>query len=210
MPAPAFDRDFWEALWTRTLRDHAEKVAQRPPNRHVIDQAGGLSAGHALDAGCGHGAESLWLASRGWKVTAVDVSEAALAHGRRQATAACPGLASRIAWHQRDLAEWSPEPRAYDLVVMAYVHIPGDVSAAVQRLAAGVAPGGTLLLIGHQALDPETGEPTIAAAQVQVSLADVAALNAHDWTPVVAEHRPRAAGGGVDAVICLRRACAAS
>jgi hypothetical protein len=76
----------------------------------------------------------------------------------------------------------------------------------VQRMAAGVAPGGTLVLVGHRPIDPATGAPTPAAGQVQVSVEDaVAALDPDRWEFVVAEDRPRkAAGTGVDAVIRAR------
>lgn len=72
----------------------------------------------------------------------------------------------------------------------------------VTRLAAGVAPGGTLFLVGHLPVDPATGEPSPAAGQVQVTVeAAVEALDANEWSIVVAEDRTRAAGGGADAVI---------
>jgi 2-polyprenyl-3-methyl-5-hydroxy-6-metoxy-1,4-benzoquinol methylase len=64
----AHDRSHWEQLWVRTLREHADKVAGRPPNAYLLAEAAGLTAGRALDAGCGHGAETLWLAARGWQV----------------------------------------------------------------------------------------------------------------------------------------------
>jgi hypothetical protein len=73
----------------------------------------------------------------------------------------------------------------------------------VRRLAAGVAPGGTLFLVGHRPVDPTTGAPTPAAGQVQVSVdTAVTALDPSRWEIVVAEDRPReAAGTGVDAVV---------
>ena len=77
----------------------------------------------------------------------------------------------------------------------------------VRRMAAGVAPGGTLLLVGHRPIDPMTGAATAAANQVQVSVeAAVAALEPAVWAVVVAEERLRlAAGTGVDAVVRARR-----
>ncbi len=54
-----YDRAYWEELWEKTLREHPDKVAQRSPNAHVIAVASSLSPGRALDAGCGHGAETL-------------------------------------------------------------------------------------------------------------------------------------------------------
>ena len=77
----------------------------------------------------------------------------------------------------------------------------------VQRLAAGVAPGGTLFMVGHRPIDPMTAEDTAAAGQVQVSVdTATAALDPDGWTFVIAADRPRSvAGTGVDAVICARR-----
>jgi hypothetical protein len=80
-----YDRAHWEQLWAKTLREHPDKVAQRPPNAHFIAEVCGLRSGRALDAGCGHGAETLWLAAHGWEVTAVDCSASALAHARSTA-----------------------------------------------------------------------------------------------------------------------------
>ena len=77
----------------------------------------------------------------------------------------------------------------------------------MRRLAAAVALGGTLLLVGHRPVDPATGAPTPAAGQVQVSVdTALAALDPGRWEIVVAEDRPRAAAGtGVDAVVRARR-----
>jgi 2-polyprenyl-3-methyl-5-hydroxy-6-metoxy-1,4-benzoquinol methylase len=202
-----FDRSGWEERWSRVLREHADAVAQRPPNAHLIAEVGDLRPGLALDAGCGHGAETLWLAAGGWRVTAVDFSAAALAHGRSTADAAGADVAERIDWVEGDLTTWSPQPGRYDLVVCLYVHVAGSVEELVGRMAAGVAPGGTLFLVGHRPIDPATGAATAAADQVQVSV-DTAtgALDPGRWDLVVAEERPRAtAGTGVDAVICARR-----
>jgi 2-polyprenyl-3-methyl-5-hydroxy-6-metoxy-1,4-benzoquinol methylase len=207
MTQPKFDQDFWEQLWSKTLREHADKVASRPPNAHLIAEVAGLPAKRALDAGCGHGADTLWLAVHGWQVTAVDFSAAALAHGRSMAEAAGADVAERIHWIESDLATWSVEPGQYDLVVCLYVHVSGSVEDMVRRMASGVSPGGTLFLVGHRPIDPSTGAATAAASQVQVSVeAAVAALDAQLWEFVVAEERPRAvAGTGVDAVIRARR-----
>jgi len=85
-------------------------------------------------------------------------------------------------------------------------HVAGSVQEMVRRMAAGVAPGGTLFLVGHRPIDPATGGATAAAGQVQVSIdTAVTALDPGDWKVILAEDRPRAmAGTGVDAVICAR------
>jgi SAM-dependent methyltransferase len=206
-----YDQPFWEGLWDKTLREHADKVARRPPNAHLVGELADLPPGRALDAGCGHGAETLWLAARGWQVTAVDFSASALAHARAMAEAAGPELAQRITWAEGDLATWPVPPESFDLVVCLYVHIAGSVEDMVRTVASGVAPGGALLLVGHRPIDPATGAATHAAGQVQVSVeAAVAALDARDWEWRVAEDRPRAvAGTGVEAVLFARRRPAA-
>lgn len=207
MTEPSFDQDFWEQLWSKTLRDDADKVARRPPNAHLMVEAADLAPGRALDAGCGHGADTRWLAAHGWQVAAVDFSPAALAQGRSMAEAAGADIAARIDWIEGDIATWTVETGRYDLVVSLYVHVAGPVEDMVRRLADGVAPGGTLLLVGHRPIDPSTGAVTAAANQSQVSVeAAVAALDPGVWALVVAEERPRkVAGSGVDAVIRAHR-----
>jgi 2-polyprenyl-3-methyl-5-hydroxy-6-metoxy-1,4-benzoquinol methylase len=202
-----YDRAYWEQLWAKTLREHPDKVAQRPPNAHLIAEVASLRPGRSLDAGCGHGAETLWLAAHGWEVTAVDFSASALAHARSTAEALGPEIAERIAWVEGDLAVWTPPRSHFDLVVCLYVHIAGSVDEMVRRMASGVAPGGSLFMVGHRPIDPTTGKPTAAASQVQVSVESaVAGLDPSGWALVVAEERPRAvAGTGVDAVILARR-----
>lgn len=206
MTRPKYDQGFWEQLWSQTLRVQADKVARRLPSAYLTALAAGLPSGRALDAGCGHGAETLWLAAHGWRVTAVDFSAAALAHGRAMAEVAGGDIAGRIEWVEGDLAACTPQPGAYDLVVCLSVHAAGSVEEMVRRMADGVAPGGTLLLVGHRPIDPATGAATAAAGQVQVSVESaVAALGPAVWELVVAEERPPAAAGtGVDAVV---RAC---
>ena len=201
-----FDRSFWEERWSQVLREHADRVANRPPNAHLSAEVANLRPGFALDAGCGHGSDALWLAARGWHVTAVDFSATALAHARSTAEAVGADVAERIDWVEGDLATWTPQPGHYDLVACLYVHVAGPVEEMVRRMAAGVAPGGTLFLVGHRPIDPATGAETPAAGQVQVSVEEaVAALDPDRWELVVAEDRPRAAvGTGVDAVIRAR------
>ena len=207
VPPVSYDRAYWERLWEKTLREHADKIAQRPPNAHLVAEAARLRPARALDAGCGHGSETLWLAAHGWEVTAVDFSASALAHARSTAEALGPDIAARVAWVEGDLAVWAPPREDFDLVVCLYVHVAGSVDEMVRRLASGVAPGGTLLMVGHRPIDPATGKPTAAASQVQVSVEEaVAALDSMAWELVVAEERPRAVPGtGVDAVIVARR-----
>jgi SAM-dependent methyltransferase len=204
---PTYDQSFWEQLWSKTLRDHADRVSQRPPNSHLVGEVVNLHPGRALDAGCGHGADTLWLAAHGWQVTAVDFSASALAHGRSMAEAVGADVSERIVWVEADLATWTAQPGHFDLVACLYVHAAESVEQLVWRMANGVAVGGTLLMVGHRPIDPTTGAATAAAGQVQVSVdGAVAALDPRRWELIVAEERPRpVAGTGVDAVIRARR-----
>lgn len=205
----AYDRSFWEQRWTQALDAHGDRVAQRPPNAHLVAEIADLPPGRALDAGCGHGSDAIWLAARGWDVTAVDFAATALSHARATADATGPDVAGRIAWVEADLATWTPPRDGYDLVVCLYVHVDGSVEEMVRRMATGVARGGTLLLVGHRPIDPATGAATAAAGQRQVSVeAALAALDPGRWQPVVAAERPRpVAGTGVDALIRAVRSC---
>lgn len=202
-----YDQNFWEQRWRQALREHGDRVAQRPPNAHLTAAVGDLGPGRALDAGCGHGSDTLWLAARGWQVTAVDFAAPALTHARSTAETIGPDLADRIEWVEADLASWAPPPGEFDLVVCLYVHVAGPVEEMVRRMAAGVAPGGTLFLVGHRPIDPATGAATAAAGQVQVSVPAARAALAPDlWELIAADDRPRSMDGtGVDAVIRARR-----
>ncbi|MFP5365194.1 MAG: class I SAM-dependent methyltransferase [Thermoleophilia bacterium] len=202
-----YGRESWEQRWSRALREHGDRVAQRPANAHLTAAIGDLRPGRALDAGCGHGSDTLWLASHGWHVTAVDFAATALAYARSTAEAIGPDVAERIDWVEADLAVWTPQPAGYDLVACLYVHVAGSLEEMVRRMATGVARGGTLLLVGHRPIDPGSGAPTAAAGQVQVSVqAALAALDPGQWQPIVAGERPRpTAATGVDAVIRARR-----
>jgi len=203
MTSAGYDRESWEQRWARVLRDHPEKVASRAPSAHLLAEVDGVPAGRALDAGCGHGAEAIWLATAGWQVTAVDFSTTALEIARSTAEAIGADVAGRIEWVEGDLGRWTPPPHTFDLVSCLYVHVEDSVVEMVRRLGSGVAPDGSLVLVGHLPVDPATGKPTSAAAQVQVTVDEaVEALDPRVWDVMVAEERPRAvAGTGVDAVV---------
>jgi SAM-dependent methyltransferase len=138
-----YDRNSWEERWSQALRERGGRVAQRPPNAHLIAEVGDLRPGHALDAGCGHGSDALWLAARGWQVTAVDFAATALGFARSMAEAMGPDVAERIDWVEADLATWAPQRDGYDLVVCLYVHVAGSVEEMVQRMATGSLAAGS-------------------------------------------------------------------
>jgi len=145
----AVDQVAWDKRYRQT-----ERVWGSAPNRFVAEELAERAPGQALDLACGEGRNALWLAERGWRVTAVDFSPAALAKGRAAAEAA--GL--ELTWTAADLTGYVPEPDAYDLVLVAYLHLPEPALRTVLgRAAAALAPGGTLLVVGHDATNPAQG-----------------------------------------------------
>ena len=107
-----------------------------------------LPPGRALDLGCGHGGDAIWLAQRGWTVTAIDVSAAALAVAEEDARAA--GVEAPISWQLRDIADGLPAG-PFELVAATYLHSPVELprEPILREAASIVAPGGTLVVIGH-------------------------------------------------------------
>jgi SAM-dependent methyltransferase len=88
----------------------------------------------------------VWLAERGWRVTAVDFSDVALAKAER--LAARRGV--EVEWSLADVLEYEPQPEAFDLVAVLYLQLPRDeLGRALRMAAAAVAPGGTLIVLGH-------------------------------------------------------------
>ena len=119
------------------------------PNQFVAAELADLPPGRALDLAAGEGRNSVWLAERGWLVTAVDFSRVGLDKGRK--LAAARGVhEARIEWIVADLRDYEPDQGAFDLVLIAYFQVGAELRAAVlTRAAAALAPGGTLLAVGH-------------------------------------------------------------
>ncbi|MCO5970466.1 class I SAM-dependent methyltransferase [Actinoallomurus soli] len=184
-----FGQDFWEERYA----GHTHVWSGRP-NPQLVAEAGDLTPGTALDAGCGEGADAVWLASRGWRVTAVDFAATALRRAREHAEAFDAGAAGRIDWLQADLTAWAPPERRFDLVSTHYVHLAEERAAFFRRMAAAVAPGGSLLVVGHHPSDLETtvGRPPLP--ELFFTAEDVVAcLDSGRWDVVAAEARPRPA-----------------
>ena len=116
------------------------------PNRFVAAEIDGLAPGRALDLACGEGRNAIWLAERGWRVTAIDFSSVAVDRARRLAAERGVEIELLVG----DVLDTTLEAGAYDLVLLAYLQLPPYERAAVLRTAAeAVRPGGTFLLVGH-------------------------------------------------------------
>jgi SAM-dependent methyltransferase len=130
--------------------ENSELVWPAAPNIWVKQLTEDLQAGSALDIAAGEGRNALWLAARGWHVTAVDFSTVALQRARSLAEEHLGRDAIRLETIDADVVTWVARERSYDLVLVAYLHLPKQQRRSVMRAAAqAVAPGGTLLVVGH-------------------------------------------------------------
>ncbi|MGH3189559.1 MAG: SAM-dependent methyltransferase [Streptosporangiaceae bacterium] len=162
LPAPGaigesngVDRARWDERYSGTEFDPATR-----PNQFVAAELAGLAPGVALDLAAGEGRNAVWLAERGWSVTAVDFSRVGLDKGRR--LAAARGVEDRVDWVVADLDDYQPAAGAFDLVLIAYFQVGADLRARVlARAAAALGPAGTLFVIGHDLanLTEGTGGP---------------------------------------------------
>jgi SAM-dependent methyltransferase len=135
------EQEDWDQRYSRP-----DLVWGADPNRFAAEELATLRPGRAIDLGTGEGRNAIWLAERGWRVTAVDFSAVGLARAAR--LAAERGVS--VDWMHADLLNYQPAPGGYDLVLIAYLQLPSASLARVLRAAAAaVAPGGTLLVIGH-------------------------------------------------------------
>ena len=155
--------------WNERYRTE-ELIWRAEPNRFLVEEVADLPPGRALDVACGEGRNALWLASRGWRTTGVDFSHEGLAKARRIASE----RKIEVEWIEADVTTWLPEQSSYDLVVLAYVHMPAALRTRLhQHMAAGVAPGGTFLVIAHDLTNLENGYGGPQSADVLFTPDDV-------------------------------------
>lgn len=174
------DAQVWDELYSSR-----EQLFSGNPNGVLVTEAGGLRPGRALDLGCGEGADAHWLAEQGWQVTAVDISRVALQRAAAATT-------HDITWQCSDVSITPPPADCFDLVSGQYFHLlrqPGH--AAMRALLQAVAPGGTLLISGHELGDvPPDNEHGFDPSQCYQPT-EIAGLLDDGWRVQVNETRPR-------------------
>ncbi|MFJ9029183.1 class I SAM-dependent methyltransferase [Streptomyces sp. NPDC102274] len=173
--------------WDEMYRSR-DQIFSGNPNGVLVAETIDLPPGRALDVGCGEGADALWLARRGWQVTAVDISETAL-----QRAAAATDIKGRVAWTRADLTTMPPPTGAFDLVSVHYFPLmrrPGH--AALRGLLNAVAPGGTLLFATHALSDLALRQEEDSDPADYYQPDDIAQLLAPTWNVLINETRPRA------------------
>ena len=200
-----FDKKHWDDIWSS---DRVGAMSTSAPNPHLVRQVETLAPGSAIDAGCGAGAEAIWLAQAGWSVTAADVSESALAVAEQRAAQA--ELSGRIRWVRADLSAWEPDEQ-YDLVTTHYAHPTIPQLEFYRRLASWVAPRGTLLIVGHLHRHDTTmddgpdhrhdGHPPSEASATAAAITELLSLDA--WYVATAEESQRTVNGPGDRTTTL-------
>jgi SAM-dependent methyltransferase len=198
--------EFWDARYRQS-----ERIWSSRPNSVLVRETGGLTPGRALDLGCGEGADAVWLAGRGWRVTATDISAVALERAAEHAAGA--GVADRIAFERHDLGQSFPAGE-FDLVSACFLHSPGEMprERILRTAAAAVAPGGVLLVAGHGGPAPgaQNPHPDLHLPTPEEVLADLE-LPEGGWEVLVcAEHERVGAeadrpGHGYDNTLKVRR-----
>jgi SAM-dependent methyltransferase len=189
--AELFTQETWDARYAES-----DRLWSGRPNPRLVEQLGGLPPGDALDVGAGEGADAVWLARQGWRVTALEVSVVALERVTAHAVEA--GVGHAVTARHHDLMTGAPLPGAYDLVSAQYLHPPVERFAEIFTLVGGpVRPGGRLLVVGHHPDDLKTGlrsghgHPELLFTPEQV----VAVLPEDTWTIQLAESQIRSVDG---------------
>ncbi|MDJ0396513.1 class I SAM-dependent methyltransferase [Rhodococcus sp. G-MC3] len=151
-PLDATQKPDAAAFWDKHYQ--SGELSQNPPANAVLrDVAHTLQSGSALDLGCGTGGDALWLARRGWSVTATDISPTAVSHV--SASARALGLADTVHAVCHDLSATFPDGH-FDLVSAQYLQTPFDLPRAqiLRRAAHALTPAGLLLIVDHGSAAP--------------------------------------------------------
>ncbi len=153
----------WDARYTQS-----ELVWGAPPNATVVEHVYGLERRvvlqpdtpgepvpelpRALDLACGEGRNTLWLATHGWQVRAVDFSQVGIDKGRTVASRLSRSVRGRIDWQCADVTDLDAAgiTGPFELVLSVFLHLPArQRRTTLTRAAELLSPGGTLLVLGH-------------------------------------------------------------
>lgn len=187
-PDVAWDASVWDARYREAREAPGARLWSARPARIVADTVSAWQPGRALDLATGDGRTAIWLATQGWSVTGVDFSAEAIELARTHA--ADEGV--EVDWLVADAVSWEPEER-FDLVTVMYLQLPkADLRRVLARVAGWVAPGGHLLVVGHDRANIATGAPGPANPDVL-------------YTPELLRSAIAAGDGAVDGAVRVLR-----
>jgi 2-polyprenyl-3-methyl-5-hydroxy-6-metoxy-1,4-benzoquinol methylase len=147
------DADAMRAVWDERYSE-ACQLWGLEPNRFLVEVAEDLPRGRVLDLGCGQGRNSVWLATRGFEVTGLDLSPVAVEQGARFAE----DVGVDVEFAAADITTWRPEGRTWDVVLLSYIHLPETGRVKVHATAVeSLAPGGRVIVIAHHLDNLEHG-----------------------------------------------------
>ncbi|OEU96171.1 SAM-dependent methyltransferase [Streptomyces oceani] len=140
---PQTEAEAWDARYSEN-----ERMWSGNPNDELVREAADLPPGRALDLGCGEGADTIWLAQRGWRVTGTDISRVALDRAAEHVAEA--GVTERVELRWDDLGETFPSG-PFDLISAQFLHSRGELprERILRTATEKVAPDGVLLIVGH-------------------------------------------------------------
>ncbi len=170
-PAASVRKGFARVDWNARYAG-SELLWTAEPNRRFASEVEGLEPGRALELACGEGRNAVWLAEQGWRTTGVDFSDVALSKAAQ--LAASRGV--EVEWVAADVLEYEPERRAFDLVAVLYLQLPHDeLVRALGAATEALAPGGTILVLGHDTTNLTEGHGGPRDASVLFTPEDVVA-----------------------------------
>lgn len=138
------DAEGWDERYRGT-----DRLWSVTPNVFVEDRLAGAEPGVGLDLASGEGRNAIWLAERGWRMTAVDFSQVAAERGRRHS--------GSVEFVVADVLSWDPD-RLFDLVLVAYLHlVEEEFEPLIRKTVTWLAPGGELFLVGHDRSNIDRG-----------------------------------------------------
>lgn len=192
--------EFWEDLYSSGSRSNSdsESVWSGHVNQSLASIVADWKPGRSLDLGSGEGGDVLWLASRGWDATGIDLSATAVARARSAVTE--QGLAS-AQFIVADLGEWADSPATvdgaadpFDLVTASFFQSPVALrrTQILRAAAARVRPGGHLVVVSHAAA-PGGSEGQPAQFVTVESELETLDLDLEAWEILVAQVHSREA-----------------
>jgi 2-polyprenyl-3-methyl-5-hydroxy-6-metoxy-1,4-benzoquinol methylase len=135
--------------WNQVFTESATREWQ--PNKFLAERIRGRKPGRALDIGMGEGRNAIYLASLGWEVTGLDISDVAI----KQAQARASQRGMKIETVLGDVDTFDYGQQKWDLVIGMYMH--AMITRNANKIVDSLKPGGSIIIEGfHRDLGRES------------------------------------------------------